>query len=96
MFGGGSPLSVAVPAGLYVVIGQMTLQDLDGDAQDASCTLQGQTLVLTRVSAGASDVVPITGIAVLGSPGVITISCAGFRINPISTRLTVIKVDSIN
>ena len=99
---GTNPLSVSVPAGNYVVLGQVTLRNQDGDAQNAVCTLQGQTVLFQIVGAnntsGGSnyDTVPINATAALASPGNITIACGGFAISALNTRLTVIKVDTIN
>jgi Collagen triple helix repeat (20 copies) len=99
---GTNPLSVSVPAGNYVVLGQVTLRNQDGDPQNAVCTLQGQTVLDQVVGANDTggesnyDTVPINATAALASPGNITIACGGFAIGAQNTRLTVIRVSTIN
>ena len=99
---GTNPLSVSVPAGNYVVLGQVTLRNQDGDPQNAVCTLQGQTVLDQVVGANDTggesnyDTVPINATASLASPGNITIACGGFAIGAQNTRLTVIRVNTIN
>jgi hypothetical protein len=93
---GGNPVSVAVPAGHYVVVAQMTLRNFDPDFQLASCTLQGQPILSEYLPGSAQDTVPINATATLAAAGNITISCGGFRNFPSNGRVTAIKVGSIN
>lgn len=96
------PLSVSVPAGNYVVLGQVTLRNADGDPQAASCSLQGTRMFSTIVGGNTVgdesnyDVTSINATATLGAAGNITINCGGYGISGDDARLTVIKVSSIN
>ncbi len=94
---GSNPQAVSVPAGSYVVLGQMSLQNSDSDGQEVTCTLQGQQVIDEAVDGeGSEDTVPILSTATLASPGNITINCGGFAIAADHTRLTALRVDGIN
>jgi hypothetical protein len=94
-------VSVPVPAGNYVVIGQARLINRDGDRQNAVCSInsvvvQNQSMEPVNGSDSEETIVPITSPVSMPSAGNITMACGGFAIHADSLRLTVIKVDTIN
>ena len=94
-------MSVPVPAGNYVVIGQARLINRDGDRQSAVCSInsvvvQNQSMEPVDGSDSEETIVPITSPVSMPSAGNITMACGGFAIHADSLRLTVIKVDTIN
>ena len=93
---GTNPLSVSVPAGDYVVVGQMTLFNATTNRGRVDCSLQGAVAVTISLDGAQASVVPINSTATLDSPGSITILCAGGGYTTSNQRLTVIKVDGIN
>jgi hypothetical protein len=93
---GTNPLSVSVPAGNYVVVGQMTLQNITSNPGPVACFLQGAEVATIALDGLETGDVPINSTATLASPGAITILCSGGGYITFDQRLTVIKVDGIN
>jgi hypothetical protein len=93
------PLSVSVPAGNYLVVGNGEVANSDGDDQRAVCSLQGRVVSEERLDdydSGLNDAnLPITGTAVLDNPGTITIDCGGAFIFTARLRMFVTKVTSV-
>jgi hypothetical protein len=87
------PLSVSVPAGKYLVVGDARLGVSDTDFQDAVCSLQGTVVAIERTNGETN--IPIMGTVDLASPGTITLDCGGFSIFSISKRMFVTRVTSI-
>jgi hypothetical protein len=89
--------SVSVPAGSYLVMGTVRVQNNDGDPQLAACTIQAAVVLSNQpVQDGETMTLPVMGTVLLGAPGTITLACGGFRIDTRAARLFVIKVGSIN
>jgi len=99
------PLSVSVGAGTYLVIASALVQNFDDDEQNAVCSLQGTIVAQKHLAGGISGglgssgdhsntaaIFPINGTVTLAAPGLITINCGGFAIQPVTIRMFVIKV----
>ena len=87
------PLSVSVPAGKYLVVGDARVDLSDTDYQDAVCSLQGTVVAIERTNGETN--IPIMGTVDLASPGTITLDCGGFSIFSISKRMFVTRVTSV-
>lgn len=82
---GGTVISMALPAGSYVLAAAGVIENNDGDGQTATCNM-ASFVVTTRVG-GTSDfdengnkqTISLVGVTNLGSPGNVTVVCSTFN-----------------
>ncbi|MEA2170908.1 MAG: hypothetical protein QOF76_4208 [Solirubrobacteraceae bacterium] len=99
----GNPLSVTLPAGTYVFVGQVTFINQDGDLQSAACSLNGKQVVTETLGAdpGISgdtqnqDTVPIYTTDVFSGPTTVPLSCSGFGLLFAGAGFTAIRVNGL-
>ena len=94
-------LSLSVPAGNYVVLGNVVLVNIDPDQQRAVCNFNtGPASTASAVLGGLQDTLEGTlslqDVTSLPSPGNITLHCQGFKVSFMNAVITAIKVDAIN
>ena len=94
-------LSLSVPAGNYVVLGNVVLVNIDPDQQRAVCKFNtGPASTASAVLGGLQDTLEATlslqDVTSLPSPGNITLHCQGFKVSFMNAVITAIKVDAIN
>jgi hypothetical protein len=101
--GGGADLvSVSVPAGNYLITFSSSLENDDGDAQDATCrpnTGYGTTVRLdpaTISDSGWRSSISVVSVATLGAPGSITIHCSTYDGEAHEAFLAVTRVTNLN
>lgn len=99
-------VTLHLPAGSYVITGKASLDNGDGsDPQDGTCSLSTGDVTRVRLGENSSTggsgeshelSVVVEDIAVLPSPGTITMSCATFRGGAVSSRMTAVQVGAIH
>jgi Collagen triple helix repeat (20 copies)/IPT/TIG domain len=94
-------LSLSVPAGNYVVLGNVVLFNLDPDQQRAVCKFDTSPASTASVELGglqdtSETTLSLHDVTSLPSPGNITLHCQGFKVSFMNAVITAIKVDAIN
>jgi hypothetical protein len=99
----GSPVSLPVPAGNYVVYGQGSVANLTASPVQASCFLSANGTALSAQNGSNAVTIPAPvgngeisdeGIAHLSAPGNLENTCNGNGGNVFSDAITAIKVDT--
>jgi hypothetical protein len=96
-------VTVAVPAGTYVVNGRSSVANLDADEQLASCRLKSSGTEYDLVNLdlpgngdpGFHTPVPLQAVVPMSQAGTITLSCSSYR-GQVSGRVTAIAVGALN
>lgn len=94
--------SVNVPAGLYLITFSASIENIDSDAQDATCqpnTGNGTTIRLdpaTPTDSGFRGSISVVSVANLGAAGTITVHCSTFDGYAHEAFLAVTRVSSLN
>jgi len=94
-------LSLSVPAGNYVVLGNVVLFNTDPDQQRAVCNFNTGPVSTASVELGglqhtSEATLSLQDVTSLPSPGTITLHCQGFKVSFMNAVITAIKVDAIN
>jgi len=94
-------LSLSVPAGNYVVLGNVVLFNTDPDQQRVVCNFNTGPASTASIELGGLQNTSETTLALhdvtgLPSPGNITLHCQGFKVSFMNAVITAIKVDAIN
>ncbi|HEX7103241.1 MAG TPA: hypothetical protein VF201_11405 [Nitrolancea sp.] len=98
---GADVASVSVPAGNYLITFSASLENDDGDAQDATCqpnTGNGTTVRLdpaTVSDSGWRSSISVVSVATLGAPGAITVHCSTYDGSAHEAFLAVTKVTNL-
>ncbi len=99
---GADVVSVAVPAGTYVINAKTSLANDDGDYQTAICTLSTGDRSDVRINGmdaggSASTTIALQDAATFNAATTITVHCSGFnRIFAFRSVITAIKVNTIH
>jgi hypothetical protein len=93
-------VSVTVPAGSYSVLGQAALFNADNDRQYGDCQLStgdSERVYLADIGSGANTLMnSLQDAATFAGTTTVTLSCATFKGEAVSSRLTAIQVAGIN
>jgi collagen triple helix repeat protein/IPT/TIG domain-containing protein len=94
-------LSLSVPAGNYVVLGNVVLFNTDPDQQRAVCNFSTGPASTASIELGglqntSETTLSLHDVTSLPSPGNITLHCQGFKVSFMNAVITAIKVDAIN
>lgn len=96
-------VTVAVPAGTYVVSARSSVANLDADEQLASCRLKSSGTEYDLVNLdlpgngepGFHTPVPLQAVVPVSQAGTITLSCSSYR-GQVSGRVTAVAVGALN
>jgi len=94
-------LSLSVPAGNYVVLGNVVLFNIDPDQQRAVCNFNTGPVSTASAELGglqhtSEATLSLQDVTSLTAPGNITLHCQGFKVSFMNAVITAIKVDAIN
>ncbi len=97
---GGTVVSLNVPAGTYIIEGTTTIENLDGDSQEAQCELGSlgfqEKPIIPGGGGGAVQVVTVIGWATFGSSTTVDLSCSTFNGAAFETSLIAMQVGALN
>ena len=90
-------ISKQVPAGSYLILFKVSLNNFDQDRQDATCTLSTGDSTTISANPSTEQVLVLQDAATFAATTTIKVHCTGFHFGVLASKtvLTALKVDSI-